>query len=287
MKIGAAYPGRELKGDLDALAQFCRAIEDLGFDYLVASDHVLGAAPDRQPKLSGPATHEDPFHDPLVIFAYAAAITSRIELATGVLVLPQRQTALVARQAADVDLLSQGRLRLGVGVGWNYVEYEALGQDFKRRGQRLTEQVCLLRQLWSSSLLSFDGEFDRIDRACINPRPKRQIPIWFGGFSRPAFERAALLGDGFIFYGEPCIATQEWLQIQPLLNSAERDCEAFGRELHISRASNAGMSADHLMAWRDLGGTHACVSSLNKGLSCVQAHIDFLADVMKLVDPQR
>src|SRR5271154_5397908 len=135
MDIGVAYPQIELHGDPIAVGQFGRAVEDLGFDHLLAYDHVLGAVhADRTPKLLGPYTERDPFHDPFVMFAYLAGITERIGFATGILVLPQRQTALVARQAADVDLLSAGRLRLGVGIGWNDVEYQALGQDFTTRG---------------------------------------------------------------------------------------------------------------------------------------------------------
>ena len=138
----------------------------------------------------GPYDENDPFHDPFVMFAYLAAITDRIELATGVLILPQRQTVLVAKQAADLDLLSGGRLRLGVGVGWNYVEYDALGEDFSTRGRRADEQIGYLRELWRGDVVSFDGEFDSVDRGVVIPGPRRQIPIWVGGFSRRAFERA-------------------------------------------------------------------------------------------------
>src|SRR6185437_9886180 len=200
MEIGVVYPQIELGEDPNAVRRIGKAVEDLGFDYLLAYDHVLGAVhDDRTPPLPGPYTERDPFHDPLVMFGYLAGITERIGLATGVLILPQRQTALVARQAADVDLLSGGRLRLGVGIGWNHVEYDALGQDFRTRGAREEEQVQLLRKLWSEPLVSFDGRFDHIDRACINPRPRRPIPIWFGGFVEAAYRRAARLGDGFIF----------------------------------------------------------------------------------------
>src|SRR4051812_16987572 len=144
MEIGVVYPQTELRGDPGAVRRIGRAVEDLGFDHLEAYDHVLGAVhADRTPRLTGPYTEHDPFHDPFVMFAYLAGITERFGFATGVLVLPQRQTALVARQAADVDLLSAGRLRLGVGVGWNHVEYQALGQDFRTRGTREEEQIEL------------------------------------------------------------------------------------------------------------------------------------------------
>src|ERR1700691_2535100 len=202
MEIGVVYPQIELRGDPSAVRQFGRAVEDLGFDPLLAYDHVLGAVhANRTPQLTGPYTDHDPFHDPFVMFAYLAGITERIRFATGILVLPQRQTALVARQAADGDLLSGGRLRMGVGVGWNHVEYEALGQDFHTRGARQEEQIELLRRLFTEPLVDFSGRFDRIDRAALVPKPTRPIPIWLGGSGDMAFDRAARLADGFIFFG--------------------------------------------------------------------------------------
>jgi probable F420-dependent oxidoreductase len=175
MHIGVVYPLTELRGDPAAVRRIGTAVEDLGFDHLLAYDHVLGAVhADRTRRLTGPYTERDPFHDPFVMFA---GITERIHFATGVLVLPQRQTALVARQAADVDLLSGGRLRLGVGVGWNHVEYEALGQDFRTRGARQEEQIQLLRRLFTEPVVDFSGRFDRVDRASLVPKPARPIPI--------------------------------------------------------------------------------------------------------------
>src|SRR6202020_2575346 len=167
MKIGVIYPQTELKGDPAAVYRIGLAAEQLGYDHLLTYDHVLGATHDREPKLSGPYTDKDPFHDPFVMFAYLAGMTQRIELVCGVLILPQRQTVLVARQSADLDLLSGGRFRLGVGLGWNYVEYDALGQDFKTRGRRASEQIALLRKLWTEPLVTFQGEFDHVDRASL------------------------------------------------------------------------------------------------------------------------
>ena len=202
MHIGIVYPQTELGGDPSAVRRFGRAVEDLGFDYLLAYDHVLGAVhADRTPPLWGIYNEHDPFHDPFVMFGYLAGITDRIGFATGVLILPQRQTALVARQATDVDLFSGGRLRLGVGVGWSQVEYEALGQEFKTRGARQEEQIQLLRQLFTEPVVDFSGRFDRVDRAALVPKPARPIPIWLGGFSDKVHERAARLADGFIFIG--------------------------------------------------------------------------------------
>ncbi|MDI1290875.1 MAG: LLM class F420-dependent oxidoreductase, partial [bacterium] len=203
MKIGAVYPQNETDGDPSALHEIGLALESFGYDSVLFYDHVVGAEhADREPPLWGPYTEEHSFHDPFVAFGYLAAITSRLELATGVMILPQRQTVLAAQQAADVDLVSGGRLRLGVGTGWNWVEYDALNQDFATRGPRLDEQIRLLRELWSTPLLTFDGQFHHLDRCCINPRPTRRIPIWIGGFSEPAFRRAGALGDGFTFAGD-------------------------------------------------------------------------------------
>ena len=202
MQIGAVYPQNELGGDPAVVRRIGRAVEELGFHHLLAYDHVLGVVhADRARQLPGPYAEHDPFHDPFVMFAYLAAITERIGFATGILVLPQRQTALVARQAADVDLLSGGRLRLGVGVGWNHVEYEALGQDFATRGARQEEQIGLLRRLFTEPVVDFSGRFDRVDRAALVPRPARPVPIWLGGSGEAAFDRAARLADGFIFFG--------------------------------------------------------------------------------------
>src|ERR1700691_5635441 len=172
MEIGVVYPQTELRGDPEAVRKIGTGVEDLGFDHLLAYEHVLGAVhADRTPPLTGPYTEHDPFHDPLVMFAYLAGLTERIGFVTGVLILPQRQTALVARQAADVDLLSGGRLRLGVGVGWNHVEYDALGQNFHTRGAREEEQIQLLRLLWTEEVIDYTGRFDRVDRAGTSPRP--------------------------------------------------------------------------------------------------------------------
>ena len=241
MKIGVVYPQIELGEDPNAVRRIGKAVEDLGFDYLLAYDHVLGAVhDDRTPPLPGPYTERDPFHDPLVMFGYLAGITERIGLATGVLVLPQRQTALVARQAADVDLLSEGRLRLGVGVGWNHVEYEALGQDFRTRGAREEEQIGLLRRLFVEPVVDFGGRFDRVDRAALIPKPARAIPIWLGGSGEKAFDRAARLADGFIFFGAGGLdgAVDSWIAMRERLATLDRSVEHFGAE-YVSLSQGA------------------------------------------------
>ena len=280
MKFGAVYPQIELGGDPDAVRAIGTAVEQLGYDHLLVYDHVAGAEhADREPRLWGPYTEHDPFHDPFVMFAHLAALTSRIELVTGVLILPQRQTVLVARQAADVDLLSGGRLRVGVGTGWNHVEYDALGEDFATRGARLDEQVDYLRQLWSSPLSSFDGRFDHLERACINPRPQRQIPIWVGGFSEPAFRRGGRLGDGFLFAGdlETCIGGLA--RVRHHLHEAGRSEEGFGRELIPTRIHTPQDALDAARRWRDAGGTHFSVVTMRRGLDSAAAHIEHLQGI--------
>lgn len=284
MKIGAVYPQIELGGDPEAVRRIGTSLEALGYDYLLSYDHVLGAAHEgREPKLTGPYTERHPFHDPLVMFAHLAALTRRLELVTGVLILPQRQTALVARQAADVDLLSGGRLRLGVGIGWNPVEYQALGQDFRTRGWRVEEQVHLLRTLWSEPLVTFDGSFDRIDRACINPRPRRRIPIWFGGFVEAAYRRAARLGDGFIFSGAAGDrVTGAWQQIEGALREAGRDPSTFGREFIIGRADETPREvARRIEGCREWGCSHVAIDTMGKGFQTAEAHLEFLSEALR------
>src|SRR4249919_165740 len=252
MQIGVVYPQNELRGDPTAVSRFATAAEDLGFDHLLAYDHVLGAVhADRTRPLPGPYNEHDPFHDPFVMFAYLAGLTERLQFATGILVLPQRQTALVARQAADVDLLSGGRLRLGVGVGWNDVEYEALGQDFRTRGARQEEQIELLRRLFTEPVVDFAGRFDRVDRAALVPKPARPIPIWLGGSGEKAFDRAARLADGFIFFGGGIDDTVDaWHQLKERVKSAARSVDDFGGDYVIVHPGSIDVLAPSVEAWR-------------------------------------
>jgi probable F420-dependent oxidoreductase len=285
LKFGVVFPQTEVSHDPEALPSITAAVERLGYDSLLFYDHVVGAEhADREPPLWGPYTEHDPFHDPFVAMGFAAAITSRIELATGVLILPQRQTVLVAQQAADVDLLSHGRLRLGVGSGWNWVEYDALGQDFATRGRRLTEQVPLLRRLWSEPLVTFVGEFDRIERGCINPRPRRQIPVWFGGFGEAAFRRASRLGDGFSFAGDVESALVGLNRVRELLAAEGRDVEHFGLELILTRARAAADVVDTAAKWAQVGGTQVSILTMKVGLDGHRAHVDHLAEVKNAID---
>ncbi len=282
MQLGAVYPQTELRGDPDAVRRIGRAVDELGYDYLLAYDHVVGAVhADRDPRLVGPYDEHDPFHDPFVMFAYLAGITERIEFATGVLILPQRQTVVVAKQAADLDLLSGGRLRLGVGVGWNHVEYDALGQEFATRGRRADEQIRKLRQLWRTEVSSFDGEFDSLDRGIVLPGPGRQIPIWVGGFSPAAFRRGVELGDGFIFAGDERRIHEALDKVESIARDRGRDLGGFGLDALMVRSS--GTVDDTVAAaarWRERGGTLFSVVSMGAGRDSIEAHVDHFGEIV-------
>ncbi len=284
MKIGIIYPQTELGGDPQAVRRIGLAAEELGFDHLLGYDHVVGATHDREPALWGPYTEKDPFHDPLMMFSYLAGITNRLNFVTGILILPQRQTALVARQAADLDLLSDERFRMGIGVGWNYVEYDALGQDFHRRGKRQEEQVALLRRLWSEPVVDFQGTFDQIDRAALNPRPRRTIPIWFGGFSEVALRRAARIGDGFIFVDGMADAFEQAESIKQHLQDAGRSPQEFGMHCNMLQAKTPEAVVETAARWRDVGGTHASVVTMGHGFQSTDEHIDYMERVAKAID---
>jgi probable F420-dependent oxidoreductase len=283
MQIGVAYPQNELRGDPTAVRRIGRAVEDLGFDHILSYDHVLGAVhADRTPHLTGPYTEHDPFHDPFVMFAHLAGITERIGFTTGILILPQRPTALVARQAADVDLLSGGRLRLGVGIGWNYVEYEALGQDFHTRGVRQEEQIELLRRLFTEPVVDFSGRFDRIDRASLVPKPARSIPIWLGGSGETAFDRAARLADGFIFFGGGLDHNIDaWKRLRDRVRGLGRSVDGFGADYVALPPGGVGDLTEEIDAWRDAGGTHVSVVTMGRGLDGVDGHINYVASVAR------
>ena len=289
MKIGAVFPHQEIGDDPALLRDWAQTAEGLGYSHILAYDHVLGAVHEgRQPKLLGPYTERDPFHEPFVLFGYFAACTTRIELTTGVLVLPQRQTALVAKQAAQLDLLSGGRLRLGVGTGWNYVEYDSLNEDFRNRGRRQEEQVALLRKLWADDVLDYRGDFHRIDRAGISPLPKRRIPIWFGGFSPVAFKRAARLGDGFIFGSGQRQNLAALAEVRTALRQAGRALDAFGVEALLNYQSGPERWREQVQAWVEAGADYVAMRAMalpgqGDGLESPQAHIDALQEYWRVV----
>src|SRR6476659_4040741 len=184
MRLGAVFPQTEIGPDPGAVRAFAQAAEELGYDHLLAYDHVLGADTSNRPDWPGPYRAEHQFHEIFVLSGYLAAVAPGLELVTGVLVLPQRQTALVAKQAAEIDLLTGGRFRLGVGLGWNFVEFEALGEDFTNRGRRSEEQIDVLRRLWTEQSVTHEGEHERVTGAGLSPLPRqRPIPVWFGASS--------------------------------------------------------------------------------------------------------
>lgn len=280
IEIGVVYPQIELGGDPDAVRRIGAATEDLGFDHLLAYDHVLGADHrDREPELTGPYGQDDPFHDPFVLFAYLAGRHERLKFASGVLILPQRQTAIVARQAADLALLSGDRFRLGVGVGWNWVEYEALGQDFSTRGKRADEQIDLLRRLWTEDVVTADGRFDSIDRAGLPPRPRQPVPIWIGGFGEAALQRCARAGDGFLFGGPTDRVRGMHQRLRELLDEHGRSRDDVGTEAMVLTRKGPEDAAAKLRAWAEDGGTHGTVITMGLGLDSTDAHVDYLGRV--------
>src|ERR1700726_3925886 len=278
MKAGVVYPQIELGGDTGAVKAFAQAAEDLGYDHILIYDHFLGAVhAGREPKLTGPYKENDPFHEPLVTYAYLAGVTKNLGLTTGVIILPQRQTSLCAKQAADVDLFSDGRLRLGVGIGWNWVEYDGLEmpRHFRRRGKRQEQQIALIRKLWEEPVVDYEDSDHRIDRAGILPRPKRQIPIWLGGSSEAAFDRAARIGAGFLFGARAQTeAVQNKARITARLRELGRDVDAFGFESIQQYSRGDNQWPGDINAWRDAGGNHISVVTMGANLNTGDAHIE-------------
>jgi len=281
MKVGIVYPQPEIKGDVQAVTTLAQAVEARGFDHLLVYDHVLGVEhAGRAEPLSGPYSETDPFMDPLAMFAYLAGVTERIQLMSGVLILPQRQTPLVARQAADIDLLSNERLILGVGLGWNYVECEALGFDFKTRGVRCTEQIELLKQFWTGDVISYEGRFEQADRVRVTPAPRRSIPIWIGGFAPQAIERAGRLADGFIAAGPPEAAISVMQGVDAARDAAGRADQPFGHTFVTLMSFSEDDAIDAARKWQDAGGTHVSICTMGMGHGeSVDAHLDFIARV--------
>ena len=276
MQFGVVFPQTEIGADPGPVRDYALAAEAAGYQHLLAYDHVLGANPDRPGGFTGPYTHETLFHEPLVLFGYLAAITQRLELVTGILILPQRQTALVAKQAAEVDVLSGGRLRLGVGVGWNAVEYEALGEDFHTRGRRIEEQVALLRQLWSEPVVNFEGKYHSVSRAGLKPLPPAQsIPIWMGGMTDPVLNRIGRIGDGwFPQYREPAQLAEGLAKIHASAEAAKRDPATIGIEARLVLGADVAADVELAHHWEEAGATHLSVNTMGLGYDSVGQHIE-------------
>jgi probable F420-dependent oxidoreductase len=279
MRLGVVFPQTEIGTDPAVIKDYAQTVEGLGYTHILAYDHVIGANLASRPGWQPPYSHLDSFHEPLVLYGYLAGLTKTIELTTGIIILPQRQTVLVAKQAATVDVLSGGRLRFGIGIGWNPVEYEALGQDFKNRGQRSEEQVELLRQLWTQELVTFKGRWHTVTDAGINPLPvQRPIPIWFGGTDDRALRRLARLGDGWFPLMNPDDKCRDAIEkVRNYARDAGRDPEKIGIEGRISHGSGSEEAwRKELQAWQSLGATHASFNTMKANLRSPAAHIDAL-----------
>ncbi len=280
MRIGVVFPQTELGGDVGAVRAYGQGVEALGFRHVLAYDHVVGADPAVYPAWDGPYDLHTTFHEPFVMFGYLAAATS-LEFVTGIIIAPQRQTALLAKQAAEVDLLSQGRFRLGLGIGWNKVEYEALGQDFHVRGRRLDEQIGLLRRLWTEPSVTFDGEFDHIKGAGLAPLPvQRPIPIWLGAQSPVAYRRVGRVADGWFPQISPGPELDEALSvIAETATAAGRDPAAIEMEGRVTWRGDTDLLGERLGHWQQAGATHVSVNTMNAGLDTVDDHLRALAEV--------
>jgi len=277
MHIGVVFPQTEIGDDPAKVRDYAQAAEDLGYRYILAFDHVLGANKASRPDWRGPYSSEDIFHEPFVLFGYLAGLTERIEFATGIVILPQRQTALVAKQAAALDVLSGGRLRLGIGIGWNAVEYEALGENFHDRGRRSEEQVEVMRQLWTHETITFQGHWHRITDAGIRPLPvQRPIPVWFGGDAEPVLRRAARLGDGWMPRPAPLEEKRAMIdRMRQLVAEHGRDPAAFGVESWVPIGDRgADEWAAAAAGLKRAGCSHVSINTMRAGLRGADAHID-------------
>jgi probable F420-dependent oxidoreductase len=279
VRIGVVFPQTEIGDDAGAVRAYGERVTELGFTHVIAYDHVVGADPDVHRGWRGPYDVRTTFHEPFVLFGYLAAITS-LELVNGIIILPQRQTVLVAKQAAEVDLLTGGRFRFGAGIGWNPVEYEALGKDFSNRGRRLEEQIALLRRLWTEPSLTFDGKYERVTGAGLAPLPvQRPIPVWLGAVAERALRRVGRLADGWFPQVPPGPRLDEARAIvSEAAVAAGRDPDALGMEGRIGWDEG---DVDKLVRqagkWRDAQATHLSVNTMGSGFGSIDEHLAALA----------
>jgi probable F420-dependent oxidoreductase len=276
VRVGVVYPHQEIGDDPGRVAAFAQAAEDLGYAHIVAYDHVLGADPAGRPEWwKGAYTHRDAFHEPFVLFGYLAAITKKVELAFGIVILPQRQTALVAKQAATLDVLSRGRVRFGAGIGWNHVEYEALGMNWRDRAKRIEEQIEVLRLLWTKDLVDYTGRWHRIDRAGIKPLPvQRPIPLWMGADEEVAVKRVARLADGWFSHLAPNDEGRAALErFRGYVREAGRDPARIGVEGRVPATGSPDEWVRKAKAFRDMGMTHLELRTAGSKLPDLDAHI--------------
>lgn len=279
LKIGVVFPQTEIGADAGGVREYAQAVESMGFSHILAYDHVIGANLAKRPNWTGPYRLETPFHEPLVLYGYLAGLTSKVELVTGIIILPQRQTVLVAKQAAEVDVLSNGRLRLGIGIGWNQVEYEALDTEFTNRGRRSEEQIEVLRALWTRPAVEFEGRWHRIPDAGINPLPvQRPIPIWLGGGAEPVLRRVAKLADGWMPQVQPDEAGRALIEkMRGYAREAGRDPATIGIEGRMSaHLQSEGQWRSVVDGWRSLDATYLSVNTMGDGLTGPQEHLERL-----------
>ena len=279
MKIGVVFPQLEYGADPGAIREYAQTAEGLGYSHVLAYDHVLGANPDRPEGWQGPYTFRESFHEPFLLFSYMAALTTRLEFISGVLILPQRETALAAKQAAQLDVLCNGRFRLGVGIGWNQVEYVALNQDFHTRGRRIEEQIEVMRRLWTEELVTFEGRWHTIPDAGINPLPvQRPIPIWFGGHADAVLRRIARLGDGWLpNYRTAESAGPALAKLAGYLGENGRSLADLGIEPRLSYGNgNPDEWRQIATDWQAAGATHLSLNTMSLGFDTPQKHLNAL-----------
>jgi probable F420-dependent oxidoreductase len=285
MNVGVVFPQTEIGNDPGAIRAYAQAVEAMGYTHILVFDHVLGANPERPGGFKGPYTFRHAFHEPFVLFGFLAAATTRVGLVTGIVILPQRQTALVAKQAATADVLSSGRLRLGVAVGWNPVEFEALGTDFHTRGRRIEEQIAVMRALWTNELVTLHGAEHHIPDAGLNPLPvQRPIPVWMGGESEVVQRRAAKIADGWMPHVRPGPQGQASIdRIHGYVRDAGRDPARFGIEGRMALGQlPRGDWGKELEAWKAMRGvSHMSIHTVGLGLKTPDEHVRILEEVRK------
>ena len=287
MRLGVVFPQTEIGADPAGVRDYVQAAESLGYDHLVTFDHVIGANVASRPGWRGAYESRDMFHEPMVLFGYLAGLTQTLELFTGILILPQRQTVLAAKQAAAVDVLSKGRLRLGIGTGWNDIEYEALGENFHDRGRRSEEQIGLMRRLWTQEHVTYEGRWHRITDAGINPLPiQRPIPVWLGGSDDRLLDRVGRIGDGWYALFRNMDTGRAMIdKIRASAEKAGRDPDAIGIEASVAIGGSApDQWVKDIEARKELGISHVSVNTMGAGLASPEAHIDAIRRFKETLD---
>ena len=285
MQIGISFPQTEIGRDPIVIRDFVQAAEEMGFAHVSMPDHVLGEGTPRGPEFARLYTRDFMFHEPFALMGFLAGLTTTIELATAILILPQRQAVLVAKQAAEVDVLSGGRLRLGVGLGWNEVEFDALGMDFRNRGHRMEEQIAVMRRLWCQDLVTFEGEWHNFADAGLNPEPvQRPIPVWIGAMSEPAVRRTGRIADGWFVYAraEPDDEVRGYFDLlRDSATEAGRDPAEIGVDATVYAHTGGPQEwLDLIERWQALGATRVTFRTTESGLDCPDGQLDAMRRLM-------